>query len=176
MSAREVIDEHLWTATADPELARSLLDSYRSEIRAEVLAEAADAVECFDYPSAGALDEPGVLEQVELAERVQRALAAELRAMADGAGKDTPAGGESTQPADFFQPGRAYTEDAPFRAPEDRPNFQCIALATHPTTGDRRAFGFEQPGAGRPWKSSSLRDEEWADGWTDITDTTTRKN
>lgn len=82
------------------------VDRQRAELtarpsRAEVLAEAADAVECFDYPSAGALDEPGVLEQVELAERVQRALAAELRAMADGAGKDTPAGGESTEPAEL---------------------------------------------------------------------------
>lgn len=42
----------------------------------------------------------------------------------------------------------------------------------HPTTGGRRALGFEQPGAGRPWRSSSMRDEEWADGWADITDTT----
>lgn len=76
-------------------------------------------------------------------------------------------------PADFFEPDRTYTEDAPFRAPEDRPNFQCIAVAIHPTTGNRRALGFEQAGAGRPWKSSSMRDEEWADGWTDVTDTTT---
>lgn len=76
-------------------------------------------------------------------------------------------------PADFFEPGRTYTEDAPFRAPEDRPNFDCIAVAVHPTTGNRRAFGFEQAGAGSPWRSSSMRDEEWADGWTDITDTTT---
>jgi hypothetical protein len=73
-------------------------------------------------------------------------------------------------PADFFEPGRTYTEDAPFRAPEDRPNFQCIAVAIHPTTGGRRALGFEQPGAGSPWRSSSMRDEEWADGWTDITE------
>ena len=71
---------------------------------------------------------------------------------------------------DFFRPGRTYTEDAPFRAPEDRPNFQCIAVAVHPTTGGRRALGFEQAGAGRPWKSSSLRDEEWADGWVDVTE------
>lgn len=80
--------------------------------------------------------------------------------------------GETTSPADFFQPGRTYTKDAPFRAPEDRPNFQCIAVAIHPTTGSRRALGFEQAGAGGPWKSASFRDEEWADGWADITDTT----
>jgi hypothetical protein len=76
----------------------------------------------------------------------------------------------------FFQPGRTYTEAAPFRAPEDRPNFQCVAVAIHPTTGTRRALGFEQPGAGGPWKSASFRDEEWADGWTDVTDTTTTKD
>ncbi|MER5750687.1 hypothetical protein [Streptomyces sp. NPDC002088] len=69
----------------------------------------------------------------------------------------------------FFEPGRTYTENAPFRAPEDRPNFQCVAVAIHPTTGNRRALGFEQPGAGRPWSSASLRDEEWADGWVEIT-------
>jgi hypothetical protein len=71
---------------------------------------------------------------------------------------------------DFFQPGRTYTEDAPFRAPEDRGNFQCVAVAIHPTTGNRRALGFEQAGAGAPWKSSSFRDEEWADGWVETTE------
>ena len=75
-------------------------------------------------------------------------------------------------PADFFEPGHTYTEDAPFRAPEDRPNFQCVAVAIHPATGNRRAFGFEQSGAGRPWSSCSMRDEAWADGWTNVTDTT----
>ncbi|CAM5249047.1 hypothetical protein SGLAM104S_01575 [Streptomyces glaucescens] len=74
---------------------------------------------------------------------------------------------ESTPVAapDFFQPGRTYTEDAPFRAPEIRPNFRCVAVAAHPTKGSRRAFGFEQSGAGAPWVSAALRDEEWADGW-----------
>lgn len=76
----------------------------------------------------------------------------------------------ATATPDFFQAGHTYTEDAPFRAPEDRPNFQCIAVAIHPTTGGRRAFGFDQPGAGGPWSSASMRDEEWADGWVDVTE------
>lgn len=76
----------------------------------------------------------------------------------------------ATATPDFFHPGHTYTEDAPFRAPEDRPNFQCVAVAVHPTTGTRRALGFEQPGAGAPWRSSSMRDEEWAGGWVDVTE------
>jgi hypothetical protein len=77
--------------------------------------------------------------------------------------------GDGERDGDFFAPGHLYTEDAPFRAPEDRPNFRCVAVAVHPTTGGRRALGFEQPGAGRPWRSVSLRDEEWLYGWVDIT-------
>lgn len=71
---------------------------------------------------------------------------------------------------DFFQPGHTYTADEPFTAPELRPNFQCVAVAIHPTTGNRRALGFEQRGAGARWASSSMRDEEWADGWVVVTE------
>lgn len=70
-----------------------------------------------------------------------------------------------TDAPDFFQPSHTYTADEPFAAPEVRPNFRCVAIAEHPTKGSRRAFGFEQRGAGAPWVSSSMRDEEWADGW-----------
>lgn len=75
---------------------------------------------------------------------------------------------EDGETADFFQPGRTYTENAPYRAPEDRPNFQCVAVAVHPTKGNRRALGFEQSGAGAPWASASMRDEEWWDGWVEV--------
>ncbi|MEU6222288.1 hypothetical protein [Streptomyces sp. NPDC047042] len=68
----------------------------------------------------------------------------------------------------FFRPGRAYTRDLPFRAPEDRPNFDCLGVGTHPTKAVVRAFGFEQPGAGRPWVSASQRMEEWGEGWIDL--------
>lgn len=68
----------------------------------------------------------------------------------------------------FFRPGRVYTRDLPYRAPEDRPNFECVGVGVHPSKGARRAFGFEQPGDGQPWVSTAQRDEEWADGWIDL--------
>lgn len=75
----------------------------------------------------------------------------------------------STESLDFFQPGRTYTRNLPFAAPEVCPSFQCVAVAEHPTRGTRRALGFERQGANAPWASSSLRDEEWADGWVEVT-------
>ncbi|MFB6943224.1 hypothetical protein ACFWGL_16980 [Streptomyces sp. NPDC060286] len=68
----------------------------------------------------------------------------------------------------FFRPGCTYTRDLPFRAPEDRPSFQCKGVGVHPSKGSLRAFGFEQPGAGAPWVSASQRVEEWAAGWVEI--------
>ncbi|MGW1267587.1 hypothetical protein [Streptomyces sp. NPDC002491] len=77
-----------------------------------------------------------------------------------------PAGSE---PPPFFRPGRTYTRDLPFRAPEDRPSFQCVGVGRHPQKdGALRAFGFEQPGAGSPWMSASQRTQEWEDGWLDL--------
>jgi hypothetical protein len=75
---------------------------------------------------------------------------------------------DSSAEPDFFRPGRVYTRDLMFRAPEDRPNFECVGIGMHPSKGARRAFGFEQPGAGQPWVSASQRDEEWAHGWIDL--------
>jgi hypothetical protein len=156
MSARDSVLAALrqWATRYEfsADVPQTLLDAYRDE----VLREAADVVDPNDDCECGGCDTC-----------VPRKLADQLRRMAHEATteKATPTGAP-----DFFQPGRTYTEDAPFRAPEDRPNFQCIAVAVHPTTGDRRALGFEQPGAGRPWRSSSMRDEEWADGWTAVTE------
>lgn len=120
--------------------------------------------------SASSVSGTAALYDVDHATRLVDAHAAELLAedRANAREKATPTGATATP--DFFQPGHTYTQNAPFRAPEDRPNFQCIAVATHPTTGNRRAFGFDQPGAGGPWSSASLRDEEWADGWIDVTE------
>ncbi|MEU6535566.1 hypothetical protein [Streptomyces sp. NPDC047000] len=83
------------------------------------------------------------------------------------------AGAEEIEPKSasvpgFFRPGRTYTRDLPFRAPEDRPSFDCVGIGVHPTKGGLRAFGFQQPGAGRPWESTSQRREEWLEGWIDI--------
>ncbi|MEU7435686.1 hypothetical protein AB0B07_33335 [Streptomyces sioyaensis] len=69
---------------------------------------------------------------------------------------------------DFFRAGRTYIRNLPFRAPEARPNFQCVAVATHPTKGTLRALGFEQASAGAPWVSASMRTEEWVDGWSEV--------
>ncbi|MCG7204006.1 hypothetical protein [Streptomyces arenae] len=71
-------------------------------------------------------------------------------------------------PVSFFQPGRMYTRDAPFRAPEDRPNFICVGVGVHPTKAHPRAFGFEQAGAGQSWSSAAQRPEEWTEGWIDL--------
>ena len=68
----------------------------------------------------------------------------------------------------FFRPGRTYTRKLPFRAPEDRPNFECVGVGMHPSKGVLRAFGFEQPGDGRPWASSALSEEAWAEGWVEL--------
>ncbi|NUS83015.1 MAG: hypothetical protein HOY75_09725 [Streptomyces sp.] len=79
-----------------------------------------------------------------------------------------PADSEGATPS-FFRPGRMYTQDLPFRAPEDRPNFECVGVGRHPSKdGALRAFGFEQPGAGQPWVSAAQRTEEWAEGWVDL--------
>ena len=44
--------------------------------------------------------------------------------------------GESTQPApDFFQPGHGYTH-------LDGTDFLCVAVTTHPNTGEARALGW----------------------------------
>lgn len=87
-----------------------------------------------------------------------------------GCGKDahsnlTPCAPDDPAAADFFQPGQTYTRDLPFRAPEDRPQFQCVGVGHHPSADRRRAFGFEGPGSESEWVSASQRDEEWAEGW-----------
>jgi hypothetical protein len=149
MSARDVLETNIDPAV--PDGGRASIDAYRAEVLAEAgLLPKADVVAWLVKKARE--DTPVWL----LASKVERGAVRpdNLRML----------------PPNFFEPGRTYTEDAPFRAPEDRPNFQCVAVAIHPTTGDRRALGFEQAGAGAPWKSSSFRDEEWADGWVEITE------
>ncbi|MFH9248185.1 hypothetical protein ACH4LK_22485 [Streptomyces lydicus] len=139
---------------------RDAIDAFR----AEVLREAAEV-------AVRAARACGDTEAGQYAASVAASIGNELRRMADAAGKDTPAGGESTRDAgDFFQPGRTYTRNLPYRAPEDRPNFRCVAVGQHPTKDAVRAFGFEQPGDGAPWGSAAMRDVEWQDGWVDVTE------
>ncbi|MFF5984372.1 hypothetical protein ACFY78_36575 [Streptomyces olindensis] len=95
----------------------------------------------------------------------QAAEALEAKGMLRSLDSDAEGGSEASE---FFHPGRTYTRDLPFRAPEDRPTFECVGIGVHPTKGSLRAFGFEQPGAGHPWVSAAQRMEEWADGWVEI--------
>jgi hypothetical protein len=130
---------------------------------ATIAAEALEAEGLLQAPGAGAaLDRADAeyerlrvaLESAKRGRRELRARVAELEAAPSVPG--------------FFTPGRAYTQDLPYRAPEDRPNFECLGVGMHPTKGSLRALGFEQPGVGRPWKSAAQRMEEWEEGWVDL--------
>lgn len=137
MSARDVIDEHLWTATADPELARSLLDGYRSEIRAEVLAEAAAMAEARAGKLVQAANRLAIIRGVHDARyhsaECWRAAAEELRqmaAMATEDGKDTGTSGESTQSAELTAYRAAYVDGTQLGlyASRDAARAHCAAL------------------------------------------------
>ncbi|WP_020116764.1 hypothetical protein [Streptomyces canus] len=72
-------------------------------------------------------------------------------------------------PATFFEAGRTY-EYAPLHL-----LFRCDAVGAHPVTGEPSAVGWVRyHGAG--WSSGDYSPAEYADGWTDITDTTTGDN
>ena len=85
---------------------------------------------------------------------------------ADQPAPDSPA-------ALFFAPGRTYTRDLPYRAPEVRPDFQCIGVALHPTKRELRAFGFHRAGASSPWHGHAMDPEDWAGGWVPYRSTDT---
>jgi hypothetical protein len=71
----------------------------------------------------------------------------DLDRLATDAGKGTASSGESTQPADFFQPGRTYTYGGNgFTAPELITTFRVDSVTTHPETGHRYAFGWARQG------------------------------
>ncbi|MFJ6215093.1 hypothetical protein ACIQGZ_17415 [Streptomyces sp. NPDC092296] len=67
---------------------------------------------------------------------------------------------------DFFAPGTTYLIADPYKAPEIRPEFRCVAVAVHPSKGDDRAFGFYRRGSTSPWRSCALTADDWASGWT----------
>lgn len=68
--------------------------------------------------------------------------------------------------SDFFVPDTTYIRDDPYKAPEIRPEFVCVGVATHPTKHDKRAFGFYRPGRFSPWRSDAMDSTGWARGWT----------
>ncbi|MCI3153190.1 hypothetical protein ELQ39_15765 [Streptomyces sp. GB4-14] len=160
MNARELLqlmvrtDRGSMTVWSKPEVA-SALDAYRAEVLAEVSAWLVKKAR--EFRAMGG----------EMRAAQADAVAAMASKVDRGAVRPDNV---RMLPADFFEPGHTYTVNEPFTAPEVRPHFQCVAVAVHPTTGNRRAFGFEQRTANAPWASASLRDEEWADGWVDVTE------
>ncbi|MGQ4358515.1 hypothetical protein [Streptomyces sp. SAS_272] len=144
------------------------------ELARETLAEAASA----DIHDHSAMVNAAVslglrlsrlIEAVQVVQDAPRAQSEPIRdvetAVRELGALPVPAGSEPT----FFRPGRTYTQNLPFRAPEDRPSFQCVGVGRHPSKdGALRALGFEQPGAGRPWASAAQRTQEWDEGWVDL--------
>lgn len=115
--------------------------------RAEVISEVADWI--LEHPHPG--DDPAEF------------YAGLVRRMADAGqvGKDTREG-ESTQTADFFQPGHTYTR----QHHGDRIEFYVEHIASAPSGRLRIAFGWRTgpDGAEEPSDSDDL------DGWTDVTE------
>jgi hypothetical protein len=69
---------------------------------------------------------------------------------------------------DFFAPDTTYTLADPYKAPEIRPQFQCVAVAVHPSKGEDRAFGFWRAGHASPWVSHAADAKDWAKGWVEM--------
>jgi hypothetical protein len=91
-----------------------------------------------------------------------------LLRLADEHGKDSQKA-ESTQAAEFFQPGRTYRSQ---RCADLR--FECMARSADPDSGEQQAIGwrFGPPHNGiRPHRIAALGADDWACcGWTDITE------
>lgn len=71
--------------------------------------------------------------------------------------------------ATFFETGKTYIRNEPFKAPEILPSFRCLHVAEHPRNGEPRAFGFGNTAAffDTDWFSTALTPESWADGWVE---------
>jgi hypothetical protein len=103
-----------------------ILAAFKAEHRAEVLREAAEALRV-EHRRIFWATKPDTCAEAEFLDRM---------ANAGQAGKDTASSGESTQPADFFQPGHGYTHRSYGN------DFHCVTVTTHPTTGERLAMGW----------------------------------
>lgn len=69
--------------------------------------------------------------------------------------------------ADFFQPGKIYIRNEPYKAPELLDVFQCEHVAPNPRNGELRAFGFANNALlhADGWYSTALTPGNWARGW-----------
>ncbi|WP_431999271.1 hypothetical protein [Streptomyces sioyaensis] len=114
----------------------------RRPSRAEVLREAADVADSDNTCDCGGC-----------VSCVRRQIAAELRRMADAAGKDTRKG-ESTPAAapDFFQPGHTYTGDYGWK-------FRVDSITTHPEDGARTALGWRFFNG--QWEPMAYEEGDW---------------
>jgi hypothetical protein len=83
----------------------------------------------------------------------------------------TASSGETTQTADFFQPGHTYSHGQDgYKAPEQTLIFRVEHVTRHPDKGHRRAIGWSRTGEpGARWHGD-FRDEGEFEGWTETTD------
>ena len=65
----------------------------------------------------------------------------------------------------FFAPNTTYTEDQPFRAPEERQDFICHGTGVNPADGTLMALGYARPGSTSPWMLAACTQDTWDKGW-----------
>lgn len=63
--------------------------------------------------------------------------------------------------APFFEAGREYVAFDPYKAPEQLPQFRCLAVGVNPRVDELRAFGFHRAGHTSPWYSVALTRAQW---------------
>ncbi|MFD8577208.1 hypothetical protein ACFV1H_17985 [Streptomyces virginiae] len=94
-------------------------------------------------------------------------VAAEFRAEVFLKGKGTGTTGNEPTP-DFFQPGRTYTDNNGYRAPELTTHFHVEHVTRHPEGGQLRAIGWSRSLApGSRWHGDFRDGDEFA-GWTEL--------
>jgi len=164
-----------WAWDASPDV---IADELYAAVRTEVLAEGADCVVAIqEQAEADEIAEHGGLDhESELQGQAVRTMAAHLRAEARRAGTEKATAAAATATPDFFQPGHTYSDGTGYTAPEITTYFRVEHVTRHPDRGHLRAIGWVRNGApGAGWHGD-FRDEDEFDGWTDVTDTTTRKD
>lgn len=79
---------------------------------------------------------------------------------------------------EFFETGKTYAKNNPFRAPEDNPLFHCLWAGKYPDTGEKMAVGFQSSGYGNPWVPSIYDTEQFAGspGWVEALQDFSPKN
>lgn len=68
----------------------------------------------------------------------------------------------------FFRAGRTYTDGNGYKAPEITTVFHVEHVTRHPERGHLRAIGWSKSGASDARWRGDFRDEDQADGWTEL--------